>query len=96
MSLAREPVRQAARFAPLAECLLLIAHRGDPAYLEKPAAGSFAILNPAQGTKAFYAIPRGRDARAVRVLVEEVFAPTERVGEFEWALFPTGPLISRP
>lgn len=71
----------------LAECPLLVAHRGDPAYLASPPPGEFAVLDLAEGTRTFYAIPRGSNALDLVLLIEEAFrTPAERIEEFVWAL----------
>lgn len=76
-----------ARDPLLREHLLAVTYRGDVQYLSPPRAGTFAVLDLRRGRKAFFTVPPGARAEALRTLIEDhLGAPVERVAEFVWAV----------
>lgn len=79
----------------LPECLLRVARRGDSAYLEAPASGQLAVIDLADGSKAFFSLPADLAPGALHALIEDAYsAPAERIGEFVWVVFPAAPSAS--
>lgn len=71
----------------LLDCLLCVAPKDDPDFLDDPAAGEFAVVDAKTQEKAWFEMPQGCTPDVVQGMVESHFAACAvRVAQKVWVV----------